>query len=93
MKTIGFLNWSLEIIIMNEISFNDKFESTWYRDTLSVEKTLKPLNSPLCTSISLKKIMKQYSFKNAEHSVNSISTFCQVADQLLQQNFERYIFN
>ena len=37
--------------------------------------------------------MKQYSFKNAEHSVNSISTFCQVSDQLLQQNIERYLFN
>jgi hypothetical protein len=30
-------------------------------------------------------IMKQYSFKN----VNNISAFCQVADQLLQQNIER----
>jgi hypothetical protein len=36
--------------------------------------------------------MKQYSFKNAEPSVNNISAFCQVADQLLQQNIERYIF-
>jgi hypothetical protein len=43
----------------------------------------------LCTLISLKKIMKQYSFKYAEPSVNNISTFCQVADQLLQQNIER----
>jgi hypothetical protein len=41
---------------MNEISFNDKFESVWCRDTLNVEKTPKPLNSLLCTSISLKKI-------------------------------------
>jgi hypothetical protein len=80
-----FLNWSLEVIILNEISFNDKFESVWCRDTLSVEKTPKPLNNLLCTSISLNKIMKQYSFKN----VNNISTFCQVADQFLQQNIER----
>jgi len=30
--------------------------------------------------------MKQYSFKYAERSVkNNISTFCQIADQLLQQ--------
>jgi hypothetical protein len=35
------------------------------------------------------KIMKQYSFKYAEPSVNNISTFYQVADQLLQQNIER----
>ena len=74
---------------MNEISFNDKFESVWCRDTLSVEKTLKPLNSLLCTSISLKQFIKQYSFKYAEPSVNNISTFCQVEDQLLQQNIER----
>ena len=33
--------------------------------------------------------MKQYSFKNAERSVkNNISTFCQIADQLLKQNIE-----
>jgi hypothetical protein len=33
--------------------------------------------------------MKQYSFKNAEYSVqNNISTFCQVAYQHLQQNNE-----
>ena len=57
--------------------------------TFDVVKTMKPLNSPLCTLISLKKIMKQYSFKYAEPSVNKISTFCQVADQLLQQNIER----
>ena len=37
--------------------------------------------------------MKQYSFKNAERSVqNNISTFCVVADQLLQQNNEIYFF-
>ena len=36
--------------------------------------------------------MKQYSFKIAGPSVNKISTFCQVADQLLQQNIERYFF-
>jgi hypothetical protein len=35
--------------------------------------------------------MKQYSFKNAERSVqNNISAFLQIADQLLQQNNERY---
>ena len=77
---------------MNEISFNDKFESVWCRDN-SVEKTPKPLNSLLCISISLKKIMKQYSFKNVEPSVKNISTFCQVADQLLQNNIERDLFN
>ena len=34
--------------------------------------------------------MKQYSFKNAERSVqNNISTLCQVANQFLQQNNER----
>ena len=33
--------------------------------------------------------MKQYSFKYTEPSVNKISIFCQVADQLLQQNIER----
>ena len=33
--------------------------------------------------------MKQYSFKYSEPSVNNISTFCQVADQILQQNIER----
>jgi hypothetical protein len=37
--------------------------------------------------------MKQYSFKNVEPSVNNISTFCQVADQLLQNNIERDLFN
>jgi hypothetical protein len=32
-------------------------------------------------------------FNNAECSVkNNISTFCQIADQLLQQNIERYFF-
>jgi virulence-associated protein VapD len=37
--------------------------------------------------------MKQHSFKNAGGSIkNNISTFCQVADQLLQQNSERYVF-
>ena len=36
-----------------------------------------------------KKIMKQYSFKIAEPSVNNISKFCQVVDQFLQQNIER----
>jgi len=62
-------------------------------DVLSVGKTPKPLNSPLCTVISLIFFMKQYSFKNAGHSVkNNISTFCQVANQLLQQNSERYFF-
>ena len=39
--------------------------------------------------ITKKNIMKQYSFKYAEPSVNNISTFCQVADQFLQQNIER----
>ena len=72
--------------------FNDKFKSVWCRNTLSVKKTLKPLNSLLCTSISVIKFMKRYSFKYAEPSVNNISTFCQVADQLLQQNIERYFF-
>ena len=73
---------------MNEISFNDKFEIV----TLSVEKIPKPFNSPLCTSISLINLMKQYSFKIAEPSLNNISTSCQVADQLLQQNIERCFF-
>jgi hypothetical protein len=36
-----------------------------------------------------KKNYEKYSFKKAEPSVNNISTFCQVADQLLQQNIER----
>ena len=90
-KTIGFLNWNLEVIIMNEISCNDKFESVWCRDN-SVEKTPKPLNSQLCTSISLINYMKQYSFKITEPSLNNISKFCQVTDQLLQKNIERCIF-
>jgi hypothetical protein len=30
---------------MNEILFNDEFQSAWCHDTLSVEKTLKLLNS------------------------------------------------
>ena len=35
--------------------------------------------------------MKQYLFKNVERSVqNNISAFWQVAEQLLQQNNERY---
>ena len=40
---------------MNEILFNDKFQSAWCRDTLrlSVTKILKPLSSLLCTAISL----------------------------------------
>jgi len=38
-------------------------------------------------------LMKQYSFKNAGRSINkNISTFCQVVDQLLQQNIERIFF-
>ena len=38
--------------------------------------------------------MKQYSFKNSECPVqNNISTFCQVADQILQQKNERYLFS
>jgi hypothetical protein len=38
-------------------------------------------------------LKKQYSFKNAEHSVkNNISTFCQVADQLLQRKNGRIFF-
>ena len=76
---------------MNEILFNDEFQNTWCHDTLSVEKTPKPGNSLLCTEISLIFFMKQYSFKNAERSVqNNISAFLQIADQLLQQNNERY---
>jgi hypothetical protein len=50
----------------------------------SVVKTSKPSNSWLHSDITKTKIMKQSSFKNAECSVqNNISTFCQVADQLL----------
>jgi len=61
---------------MNEILFNDEFQSAWCHDTLSVEKTLKLLNSLLCTAISLIFFMKQYSFKNVERFVqNHISAF------------------
>ena len=49
-------------------------------------------NFSVCTSISLINLMKQYSFKIAETSLNNISTSCQVADQLLQQNIERWFF-
>ena len=39
---------------MNEILFNDRFQSVWCRDIMSgVAKTMKPLNSWLCTAISL----------------------------------------
>jgi len=38
---------------MNEILFNGQFQSACCCDTLSVAKTTKPLNSPLCTAISL----------------------------------------
>jgi hypothetical protein len=47
---------------MNEIPFNDKFESVWCRDTSSVEKTLDAIKQPVVYSDILKKIMKQYSF-------------------------------
>ena len=72
---------------MNEISFNDTFESVWCRDTL--RENSEAIKQPVVYIDITKKNMKQYSFKYAEPSVNNISTFCQVADQLLQQNIER----
>ena len=71
---------------MNEISFNDKFESIWCRDTLRGNS--EAIKEPVVYIDITKKIMKQYSFKYTEPSVNNISIFCQVADQLLQQNIE-----
>ena len=52
-------------------------------------KNSEAIKQPVVYIDITKIIMKQYSFKNAEPSVNNISTFCQVADQLLQQNIER----
>ena len=75
---------------MNEISFDDKFESVWCREC---RENFEVIKQPVVyIDITKKKKMKQYSFKYAEPSVNNISTFCQVADQLLQQNIERQFF-
>ena len=49
-------HWHLyrkQLDFLNEILFTDKFQSTWCHDTLSVAKTQKPLNTPLCTAILL----------------------------------------
>ena len=56
---------------------------SWHHEWCSENfKAIKQL--AVHSDITKTKIMKQSSFKNAECSVqNNISTFCQVADQLL----------
>ena len=59
----------------------------------TIPKYSEAIKQPVVYSDITHFFMKQYSFKNMERSVkNNISTFCQVTDQLLQQNNERYFF-
>jgi hypothetical protein len=57
---------------------------SWHLDWSENSEAIK---QPTMYSVITKFFNKQYSFKNTEGSVqNNISTFFQVADQLLQQN-------
>jgi hypothetical protein len=56
---------------------------------IECRENAKAIKQPVVYIDITKKNMKQYSFKYTEPSVNKISIFCQVADQLLQQNIER----
>ena len=57
-----------------------------------VAKTLKPWNSLLCLAVS-PFLWNNMHLKIAHTLQNSISTFCQVADQFLQQNNERNVIS
>ena len=64
-----------------------------YHTVGTIPKYSEAIKQPVVYSDITHFFMKQYSFKNMERSVkNNISTFCQVTDQLLQQNNERYFF-
>ena len=64
-----------------------------YHTVGTIPKYSEAIKQPVVYSDITHFFMKQYSFKNMERSVkNNISTFCQVTDQLLQQNDERYFF-
>jgi hypothetical protein len=86
-RFVNWFNFDITNLIWMDLNIWD-----WKATSRYPKLTPKPFNSPLCTSISLINFMKQYSFKITEPSLNNISKFCQVADQLLQQNIERWFF-
>jgi hypothetical protein len=67
---------------------------SWHLECSEISEAIK--HPAVDSDITNFFFMKQCLFKNAETFVqNNISTFCQIADQLLQQNNERYclVFN
>ena len=75
---IGFLYWRwMKYYLMINFKVSN-FE--WSENSNAIKQAV-------VYSVITNFLKKQYSFKNAKGSVqNNISTFCQVADQLIQQN-------